>query len=273
MALIAGPLAAQQTPSASDGVASEGQAAMDALRQAMTGQKPSQPAMTLPAFEAPKADASTQRRAWETMRARKGDPVMKARADKALSTGKAGLAAQQETMARRVGQALGLAQPDIVRLANVAAPDAHLRWLPLLFVSSSMPIDELRTYAAQLAKTGGALAFRGMPGGMRKVAPMAKLSAEILRLDPGCEGPACTMRAVSIVVDPIAFREHGITRVPALAMVAGDPTQAYCERGDTPAPSGPVVYGDAALSGLLEEIAGLGGQEEVADAQARLAHR
>jgi len=279
MALIARPLAAQQTPSVSDGVASEGQAAMDALRQAMAGQKASQPAMTLPAFAAPKADASTQRRAWEAMRRQAGNPSMKARADASIARGKAGLAAQQEAMARRVGQALGLAQPDIVSLANVAAPDAHLRWVPLLFVSSSMPIDELRTYAAQLAKTGGALAFRGMPGGMSKVAPMAKLSAEILRLDPGCEGPACTMRAVPIVVDPIAFREHGITRVPALAMVVGDPTQAYCERGDTPTPAGPiapaapVVYGDAALSGLLEEIARLGGQEEVADAQARLAHR
>jgi len=61
--------------------------------------------------------------------------------------------------------------------------------------------------------------------------------------------------------------------VPALAMVAGDPTKAYCERGDAPSPTGPVVYGDAALYGMIEEIARLGGQEEVADAQARLGHR
>ncbi|WP_454882980.1 type-F conjugative transfer system pilin assembly protein TrbC [Sphingomonas oryzagri] len=246
---------------------------MDALRQAMARQEANQPAMTWPAFEAPKADAGTQRRAWDAMHAQKSNSAMKVRADAALSTGKSGLAAQQEAMARRVGQALGLSQPDIVSLAKVAAPQAHVRWVPLLFVSASMPIDELRTYAAQLQKTGGALAFRGMPGGLQKVGPMAKLSAEILRLDPGCEGPACTMRDVSIVVDPIAFREHGVARVPALAMVPGDPTQAYCERGDAPVPLGPVVYGDAALSGMLDEIARLGGKEEVGDVQARLGGR
>jgi type-F conjugative transfer system pilin assembly protein TrbC len=254
-------------------VAAEGQAAMDALRHAMSQDRSATHAMTLPAFDTPNADASTRRRAWSAMRAQAANPAMTHRADTALGLGKAGLAAQHHTMSMRVGQALGLSQPDIVSLARVAASDAHIRWVPLLFVSSSMPIDELRTYAAQIEKTGGALAFRGMPGGMQTVAPMAKLSAEILRLDRGCEGPACTMRGVPIVVDPIAFREHGVTRVPALAMVPGDPTQAYCERGDVPTPSTPIVYGDAALSGLLEEAGRLGAKEEVSDAEARLRGR
>ena len=35
----------------------------------------------------------------------------------------------------------------------------------------------------------------------------------------------------------------------------------------------PVVYGDAALSGLLEEYARLGGKEEVGNAQALLGAR
>src|SRR3546814_12117980 len=69
-----------------------------------------------------------------------------------------------------------------------------------------------------------------MPGGMAKVAPMAKLTAEILRLDPGCEGPACVMRDVQVIVDPLVFRQHGLTRVPALAMIPGDPVLPYCER-------------------------------------------
>lgn len=246
---------------------------MDALRQAMAQDEASAPAMTLPAFETPKADGATQRRAWSAMREQAGDPAMTGRADAAVAKGKAGLAVQQETMSMRVGQALGLTQPDIVSLARVAAPQAHVRWVPLLFVSSSMPIDELRTYAAALEKTGGALAFRGMPGGLHRVAPMARLSAEILRLDPGCEGPTCAMRATPIVIDPIAFREHGIEHVPAMAMVAGDPTQAYCERGDAPTVPTPVVYGDAALSGLLEEAGRLGAKEEVRDAETRLGIR
>lgn len=260
-------------PSKATDVAAEGQAAMDALRQAMAQDKASGPAMTLPAFETPKADGATQRKAWSAMRVQAADPAMTRRVDAAMAKGKAGLAAQQETMSMRVGQALGLSQPDIVSLARVAAPQAHVRWVPLLFVSSSMPIDELRTYAAALEKTGGALAFRGMPGGLHRVAPMAKLSAEILRLDPGCEGPACAMRGTPIVVDPIAFRQHAIQRVPAIAMVAGDPTQAYCERGDTPTAPTPIVYGDAALSGLLEEAGRLGAKEEVRDAEARLGAR
>lgn len=271
-ACAAPPMTAVAAPPRST-VAAEGQAAMEALRKAMAQDKEDSPRMTLPAFDTPKADAAMQRRAWSAMHAQAVDPAMKARADAAFDLGKLGLAAQQEAMSARVGKALGLSQPDIVSLAKVAAPDAHIRWAPLLFVSSSMPIDELQTYAAQIERTGGALAFRGMPGGMHTVAPMAKLSAEILRLDPGCEGPACTMRGVSIVVDPIAFREHGVTRVPALAMVPGDPTQAYCERGDAPTPSTPVVYGDAALSGLLEEAGRLGAREEISDAEAHLRGR
>jgi len=258
-------------PATSPAAAAESQAAMEALRHALS--EPTTPAMTLPAFDTPKAEATIQRHAWDAMRRQAGNPAMARSADAAVKLGKAGLAAEQEAMSARVGTALGLSQPDIVSLANVAAPDAHVRWVPLLFVSASMPIDELRTYAAGLEKTGGALAFRGMPGGLHRVAPMAKLSAEILRLDPGCDGPACAMRNVPIVVDPIAFRQHGIARVPAFAMVSGDPTQAYCERGDAPTAPMPVIYGDAALSGLLDEAGRLGAREEVKDAEARLGSR
>ena len=99
---------------------------------------------------------------------------------------------------------------------------------------------------------------------------MAKLSAEILRHDPGCEGPACAMRDVQLIVDPLIFRQHGVSQVPALAMVPGDPALPYCEREDESPRAAHVVYGDAALSGLLEEYARLGGKQEVRDAEARL---
>ncbi|MGK4422497.1 TrbC family F-type conjugative pilus assembly protein, partial [Klebsiella pneumoniae] len=79
------------------------------------------------------------------------------------------------------------------------------------------------------------------------------------------EGPACAMRGVQLIVDPIVFRQHGIAQVPALAMIPGDPTQPYCERGEDasdpatlPKLAGAIVYGDAALSGMLEEYARLG---------------
>ncbi|WP_315975775.1 type-F conjugative transfer system pilin assembly protein TrbC [Sphingomonas bisphenolicum] len=146
--------------------------------------------------------------------------------------------------------------------------------MPLLFASSSMPIETLRTYARQLERVGGVIAFRGVPGGLTKIGPMAELTARMLRVDPGCEGPACAMRNVQVVIDPILFRQHSIARVPALAMVPGDPTQPYCEREDeTAGRAAHLVLGDAALSGLLDEYARLGGKEEVRDASARLAGR
>jgi hypothetical protein len=69
------------------------------------------------------------------------------------------------------------------------------------------------------------------------------------------------------------FRQHGVNAVPALAMIPGDPTQPYCERDDSSPVAAHIVYGDAALSGLLEEYARLGGKMEVQGVQARLQGR
>lgn len=197
---------------------------------------------------------------------------MEARARNSQQKASEALAAEHEQMTRRIGQALGLEAPDLASLTQAKAPAAKT-WVPVLFVSSSMPIATLRTYAPQLERVGGVFAFRGMPGGLTKVAPMAKLSAEILRLDPGCEGPGCAMRNVQLIVDPLLFRQHAVRQVPALTMVPGDPTRAYCEREDDSPGGRHLVLGDAALSGLLEEYARLGGKEEVGDAAARLENR
>ena len=58
-----------------------------------------------------------------------------------------------------------------------------------------------------------------------------------------------------------------------LRLVPGDPALPYCEREDDSPRAAHVVYGDAALSGLLEEYARHGGKKEVSDAQARLQGR
>jgi len=207
------------------------------------------------------------------MRGRAKSPAMDARARDALDAGRDRFATERQAMAKRLGQALGLEAPEIKAIADAGPAPTAKSWVPVLFVSSSMPTSTLRTYAAQLEKARGVLAFRGMPRGMTKVAPMAKLTAEILRLDPGCEGPACIMRDVQVIVDPLVFRQHGVTRVPALAMIPGDPALPYCEREEESPRAAHIAYGDAALSGLLEEIARLGGKEEVRDAQSRLEGR
>lgn len=249
---------------------------MERLKGAVARQKAETPSgpTTLP--ELPEAE---RRRAFEGLHARAPSPAMETRARAAIEAGKDAFAAQREAMAKRLRQALGLDAPDMEAVAKAAAPGATGNWVPVLFVSSSMPISTLRTYAGQLEKVGGVMAFRGMPGGLTKVGPMAKLSAEILRFDPGCEGPACAMRNVQLIVDPLVFRQHGVNAVPALAMIPGDPTQPYCEREETSPQesqtgSAPhVIYGDAALSGLLDEYARLGGTKEVQGAQARLERR
>jgi hypothetical protein len=51
------------------------------------------------------------------------------------------------------------------------------------------------------------------------------------------------------------------------------PALPYCEREDDSPRAAHVIYGDAALSGLLEEYARLGGKQEVRDAQTRLQSR
>lgn len=265
----------ENAPARSDGakakIEEQGDATIDRLKGAIAKQKPHDTSAT--PGTPPEASPEIRRRAFEAMRHRAPAPAMDARARAALDAGRADVAREREVMAKRLGQVLGLEALDTTALAKAIAPPGRAGWVPVLFVSSSMPVSTLRTYAGQLEKARGVIAFRGMPGGLTKVVPMAKLSAEILRLDPGCEGPACAMRNVQLIVDPIIFRQHGIARVPALAMIPGDPTQPYCERDDDSPRSSHIVQGDAALSGLLEEYGRLGGKEEVRDAQARLESR
>jgi type-F conjugative transfer system pilin assembly protein TrbC len=246
---------------------------MDRLRAAVVkAKRGAENSAKGPELPPPTSDA-VRRQAVEAMRRQVTAPAMEVRARQALAAGEAKMATEREAMARRLREALGLDAPDMAAVAKAVSRPANTNWVPVLFVSSSMPVSTLRTYAAQLERVGGVLAFRGMPGGLHRVGPMAKLSAEILRLDPGCEGPACAMRNVQLIIDPIVFRQHGIARVPALGMIPGDPTQPYCERDDESPTANHIVYGDAALSGLLDEYARLGGKEEVRDAQAHLAGR
>lgn len=265
--LAAGGALAQD--SARTRIETEGTPAMERVESAISRQKTERAQAASPSL--PKKSHDTERRrAFDAFRKHMPDTGMEARARAAAAAGAASLAAEREAQAKRLRQVLGLEPSEEKTLAKAAPAAETNAWVPVLFVSSSMPIPVLRAYAAQLEQARGVLTFRGMPGGMRKVGPMAKLSAEILRLDPGCEGPGCAMRNVQIIVDPIAFRQHGVTRVPALAMIPGDPTQAYCERDDDSPRAAYLVLGDSALAGLLAEYARLGGRKEVRDAQALL---
>lgn len=258
--------------SARERIQDQGAAAMERVKDAVGRAKASPTDAPDPKLP-PQPSEAERRRAFEGLRNRLPAPAIDARARAALSEAEVRMAAEREAQAKRLRQALGLEPGDLEAVAKAGPAPAIKAWVPVLFVSSSMPVPVLRAYAAQLERVRGVLAFRGMPGGLNKVGPMAKLSAQVLRIDPGCEGPACAMRDVQLIVDPIVFRQHGVSRVPALAMIPGDPTQAYCEREDESPRASQVVYGDSALSGLFEEYARLGGDKEVRDAQARLGAR
>ena len=248
----------------------QGEAALERVKRAVGKTRASAPpSPVLPT----KPNPAAQRRAFEGISLRKQDPAMTKRVEADVAAARQALATERAMASHRIAQALGLEQPEEAALAEVMSANGGKNRVPVLFVSSSMPVETLRTYAGQLERVGGVMAFRGMPGGMRQVAPMAKLSAAILRIDPGCDGPACAMRDVQLIVDPLVFRQHGVTQVPALAMVPGDPTKPYCERDETSHRAAHLVLGDAALSGLLEEYGRLGGKAEVQDALARMAHR
>jgi len=252
-------------------IAQEGAVAADRLKAALEGAKASDTPDPSPVLPAP-AGPAEMRRVLEALRDRLRDSNLEARAKTAEQAGEAGLARERDAQALAIRQALGLEPGDGAALSK-AAPSQLPGWVPVLFVSSSMPIAVLRSYAVQLEKAHGVFAFRGMPGGLHKVGPMAKLSAQILRIDPGCDGPACAMRDVQLIVDPILFRQHGVAQVPALGLVPGDPAQPYCEREADSKRAAYLVFGDSALSGMLDEYARLGGAEEVRDARARLASR
>lgn len=270
LALLAVASSALAQDSARQAIENQGSAAMEKLGDAIArrdaavrnGSGPSLPDQKHPA---------ERRRAFEGLSKRVPNTDMEARARMAAELGEASLAREREAQAKRLRQALGLEPSEGEALAKGEPPAAAKSWVPVLFVSSSIPVPVLRSYAAQLERVRGVLAFRGMPGGLRKVGPMARLSAEILRRDPGCEGPACAMRDVQLIVDPILFRQHGVARVPALAMIPGDPMRAYCERDEESPRARFLVFGDSALPGLFDEYARLGGRQEVKDAQALLA--
>ena len=137
----------------------------------------------------------------------------------------------------------------------------------VLFVSSSMPMPTLRAYAKDLSKADGLMVFRGMVGGLKTVTPTLKLMAEILRVNPGCDGPRCAMRATAVVIDPLLFREHGIAKVPALVFVEEMALAPYCdgigERTSVQA-SRHVIYGDLSLNSLAQELQRMSGNTRLA---------
>ncbi len=118
-----------------------------------------------------------------------------------------------------------------------------------IFVSSSIPLNTLRNYAADMERLGNpavVMVLRGFVGGAGKIGPTANLAGEVLKIDPTCEltGGDCSLRNIPFIVDPMLFRQFGITQVPTVVF-------APAEKDGGPL----AAYGDASLGYILKLFA------------------
>lgn len=123
----------------------------------------------------------------------------------------------------------------------------------VLFVSSSMPLHTLRAYARDLAKVGGVMVMRGGIGGLKAIQPTLEQIHQILSVQPGCQGE-CRMWGTEVLIDPMLFRMYGVKKVPALVYQPNMKIAAYCDGIEHAQKASGIVYGDAALMAMLDEL-------------------
>jgi type-F conjugative transfer system pilin assembly protein TrbC len=132
-----------------------------------------------------------------------------------------------------------------------------------VFISSAIPLQTVRNYAASVARLSDpniTLVMRGFVEGMTKIQPTIRFIASVLQRDASCNPTdgECEMLKASLAVDPLLFRRYGIDRVPAVVYVRGVKAEdAALSEGDarnTSISENHTVYGDASLEYLIEQI-------------------
>lgn len=89
-----------------------------------------------------------------------------------------------------------------------------------VFISHSVPLETLRTYAAAIHKAGDpnvVMVLRGMVGGMKYIRPTAEFVQSVLLIDPDCPASGkvqCEAHGASVLIDPLLFRRYEVTQVP-----------------------------------------------------------
>lgn len=163
-------------------------------------------------------------------------------------------AAEQERLKREIGVLTGTGILD----ENDEDDEPYVAEDRLVvFVSSSMPLTTLRNYAKDLDNINGLMVMRGMIGGMKTMGPTLSHISKVLRIDPNCTGGNCATRTTNFVIDPVLFRENGISQVPAAVFVEDMPLEPYCERFEEdsiPAKARYVVYGDVSAKHMASEL-------------------
>jgi conjugal transfer pilus assembly protein TrbC len=134
-----------------------------------------------------------------------------------------------------------------------------------IFISSSVPLSTLRTYASELDKledSGISMVMRGFVHGMKHFEPTLKLVRSILVKDSSCDLSAekCEVYNAVVSIDPVTFRKYGVERVPAIAYVRGLGLEDIAmSEGDSENLKGSqdayIIYGDVSVERALETIA------------------
>ena len=87
-----------------------------------------------------------------------------------------------------------------------------------IFISSSMPMYEIRRYVRQVAMLGEPdiqIVMRGFIGGVKYIKPTIRFFYEAVKVNPNCKGLRCKTYNVSFDVNPLPFRKYHVDRVPA----------------------------------------------------------
>lgn len=131
-----------------------------------------------------------------------------------------------------------------------------------IFISSSMPIPTLKTYALQIEAIGDkniTLVMRGFIGGMEKFGPTMKFCQQVLMVDPDCQLNDCEAIRAQIEIDPNLFKKFGIREVPAIVYAQNvnliDPEQSAGIDGNIKGKiSGYKLYGAVPIDYALDKF-------------------
>jgi type-F conjugative transfer system pilin assembly protein TrbC len=131
-----------------------------------------------------------------------------------------------------------------------------------IFISSSMPIPTLKTYALQIEQIGDkniTMVMRGFIGGMEKFSPTMEFCQKVLMVDPDCNVNDCEAIRAQIEIDPNLFRKFGIKEVPAIVYARNvnliDPEQSAGIEGNVKGQiSGYRLYGAVPIDYALDKF-------------------
>lgn len=132
-----------------------------------------------------------------------------------------------------------------------------------IFISSSVPIETLRNYAADIDKLGEngiVLVLRGFVGDFKYVSPTIKFSSQILFKDRDCDisTGSCESYRANLEIDPLLFRRYQITQVPAFVYAPQvnvvDVGMSEGIVSNASVGNSYVIYGDVSLEYVLEQF-------------------